>query len=353
MPNLPPLPLIDGCLWIDNSSWIEEFSTCYRRLQYRSLAKRVSAADKPALNLGTAFHMAMELRYSLYQNKPVDEQYYNDLSTILTEFFESHPPPADDWRNLNWCMEIVRHYNDKNGLEEFSLLTYNKPIICPHCAGMRPCLWCRNVGTRSVMVELPFAVPLFTWQNDTVGDLPQFIPVMYSGRIDLPHVLDGSVWVKDYKTSSMMGDMFWNEMRMSSQQKGYVWAFSKLTGLDVKGYVVDGIRTKEPPQYVLASKQSTKGKSQSPEQWWNESLVRERFYCDSAKLAEWHGNVVDMVEEFLWHYQRDYMPMKTKWCSQYGKCTYFDVCQLDPTDRPMLLASGQFTDNIWSPLNKV
>ena len=69
-------------------------------------------------------------------------------------------------------------------------------------------------------------------------------------------------------------------------------------------------------------------------------------------MEEWKNNVIDLIEEFLWHYKRNYMPMKTSWCSSYGRCQYYDVCQLNSADRGILLASGQFTENKWSPLNK-
>lgn len=330
--SLPPLPLIDGCLFIDNSGWVEGMSTCHRYLQYKCLNQRILAGEKPSLNFGSAIHLALEYRYKHYRNRPVDDTYYNEVSKVLTDFFTEHQPPAEDWRTLNWCLELVRKYNYRYEQEEFSLLVdeHGEP-----------------------MVELSFALPLYTHQHDRhdmAGN--DQIPVIYSGRIDLPISLDDAIWVSDHKTTSMMGQMFFDDMRRSSQQKGYVWAFQELTGRSVKGYMINGIRTKEPPQYVLNGTANKRGKSSSPEEWWNESFQRERFQVSAKELEEWKSNTIDLVEEFFWHYARGYMPQKTAWCTRFGRCPYYDVCQLTPEDRGVFLASGQFTDNIWSPLKQ-
>ncbi len=330
--GLPPLPLIDGCLFIDNSSWVEGFSSCYRYLQYKSLNLRIPAAEKPSLNFGSAIHLALEYRYKVYGNKCVDDAYYNTVTAMLSEFFTAHPTPAEDWRTLNWCIEVLRQYNSKYDIEAFNLLLDKdgKP-----------------------MVEMSFALPLFEWQASGPGDhFPQTVPIVYTGRIDLPVSLDGQIYVMDHKTTGMMGKQFFDEMRMTSQQRGYVWAFEQLMGQKVHGYIVNAIRTKEPPQYVMAGKPSTRGKSTSPAQWWSESLNRERFLIKPKELEEWKHNTIDLVEEFFWHYSRGYMPMKTKWCAMYGRCPYYEVCQLASEDRGIQLASGQFTDNTWSPLKQ-
>jgi hypothetical protein len=365
MNNLPPLPLIDGCLFIDNSGFMEGVSTCSRYLQYKTLNLRIPTGEKPSLNFGSAIHMALELRYVRYQNKPVDDQYYNDLAALLTQFFSEHPVQSDDWRNLNFAMEMVRKYNEKYDQEEFNLLRYDTPIDCPYCEGFSvtpnekggiqaKCLWCSGSGKREIMVEMSFALPLFTHRNsDPIKGVSDEVPVIYSGRIDLPISFRDEIGVLDNKTSSQLGSMFWDEMRMTAQMRGYAWAFNKVTGKDVKAFYVNGIRTKEIPQYVQKGKTfQREGKTSDSKSWWGDTLQREKFYLKPGELKEWEYNTIDLVEEFFWHYSRGYMPMKTKWCTVYGKCPYYDVCQLAPEDRDLYLASGLFSDNVWSPLRQ-
>lgn len=386
--SLPLLPLIDGALFIDNSGWLENIGTCLRKLEYSQLFKRISAGDKPALNFGSAIHLGLEYRYVRYKNQPVDDFYYEDVGTMLTQFFADHPCPEGDFRDLNWAMTVLRRYNEKYSVEEFNLLKYDVPVKCPYCdqggiesqggnkdaansplrsiAGLSnsegisaiQCLWCQDTKVRDLMVEIPFALPLYTHYGvdegfrdlDGVWNDGESIPVFYSGRIDLPNVRQGSLDIIDHKSSSMLGSTFFDRMKMSAQQKGYCWSFEQLTKQKVKSYTVNGIRTKEPPQYVTDNK-ALKGRSSTPASWWGESLQRETYYIKPGELDEWRENTIDMMEEFFWHYARGYMPMRTANCTQFGRCQYFDVCSLDRNDRGLMLSSGLFSNNVWSPLN--
>ena len=330
MNSLPPLPLIDGTLFIDNSGFVEGINTCTRYLQYKVLNNRISAGEKSSLNFGSAIHLALEHRYKNWQNRQVDQQYYDELGVIFTNFFTEHPPQSDDFRTMNWAMELVREYNNRFGIEEFSLLA--------------------DKQTGKPWVELPFAVKLFDYQM-----IDHVIPVYFTGKIDLVVSIDSQIYVLDHKTASSIGNQFWDEYRMSSQPRGYAWAFQEITGIKPHGYIINCIRSKDKPQYVMKGKNFTReGKTTTPEQWWKDTYQRERFLIkhDQNELGEWKQNTIEQVEQFFWHYSRGYFPMKTKWCAIYGRCPYYDVCSLAKEDRGVMLASGMFQDNTWSPLNK-
>lgn len=355
MNPIPPLPLIDGSLFIDNSGWMEGLTTCPRALEYKQLHRRIPVAESTALNFGSAIHLALEFRYRNYQNEPVDVFFQDRIAPILTSFFEQHPTPLDDWRNLNWAFEVMNQYNRHYEREDFSLLKYGEPRTCPQCEG-KGCEWCNQTGKNEYMVELSFALPLCK-----VSGIPFYvsttelkvidIPVYYTGKIDLPVVIDNQIFIQDHKTASMLGPSFFQRMKMSAQQKGYCWAFEQLTGQKVAGYVVNAIRVKEPPQYVTNNQVSARtGKKQSPDEWWKESLQREKYYIKPGELDEWKQNTISILEEFFWNYSRGYMPMKTQWCTVFGQCPYFDVCTMEKQDRAVLLSSGLFADNNWSPL---
>lgn len=353
--DLPPLPLVGDTLFVDNSGWLEGLMTCPRALRYKQLDRRIPVAESAALNFGSAIHFALEYRYRHYQSSPVDVFYQDGITPILTEHFDAHPAPMDDWRTLNWALELVNKYNERYGQEEFSLLRYKEPHPCPQCLGSsgadmnkdRQCLWCNGTGKTDVMVELPFALPLFETTHEGKP-----LKVIYTGKIDLPIILDNQTWVLDHKTTGMLGNSFFDDMRMSSQQKGYAWAFSQLTGEKVTGYIINAVRSKEMPLYVAEGKErkGREGKTLSPAKWWQETFQREKYRLRADDLVEWKNNCIDILEEFLWNYSRGKAPMKTKWCSQYGRCPYYDVCSMEASDRGVYLASGLFTDNNWSPL---
>lgn len=243
---IPPLPLIDGTLFLDNSGWMENIMTCHRRLEYSQLLRRISSEESTALNFGTAIHSALDLRYKIYGNQPVDILYNDQVASVLSTFFDLHPTPLADHRTLNHAIEIVKRYNDKYGVEEFDLLEYDEPVKCNHCNGSGTthpmpltedqqgpdCHFCAGTGKQKLMVELPFALHLYDHQlpANTLDKFDRMsglhldvykIPIFYSGRIDLPLLRGPNIFVMDHKTTSMLGKGFFDEKKMSAQQKGY------------------------------------------------------------------------------------------------------------------------------------
>lgn len=362
--NLPPLPLRNGALYLDYSHGLDNLLTCMRKTEYNFLRNRIRADDAVALNFGTAVHLAMELRYQRYGTGSVDQHYFDDLSRVLSLHFTEHPAPMDDWRNMNWCMELIRHYLGRYPTEDFELLEWTMPRKCDHCRSSAEvdssrefptgeCPFCSGTGFSKRMVEVSFHTKLCDLRyTEPYSDISHALPVFYTGKIDLPVLLHGKLLINDHKTSSIMGAMVFDQLNMSDQQKGYCWAFQQTTGLAVDGYAPNVIRSKEPPQYVLNGTEF-RGKKGTITQWWEESFQRDYHYLGTGELEAWHRNTVAKVEEFLWHYSRDYLPMEPTACTRFGRCAYYDVCSTFPlADRLVLLQSPMFKDNTWSPLKK-
>lgn len=366
--NLPPLPLIDGCLFIDNSGFVETTNTCYRKYEYAQLRKRILAGEQPQLTFGSALHLALEYRYVKAQNQRVEPWIDDEVGVLLTDHFANYSVPEGDWRTLNWAVELFRKYNEKYTIEEFQLLRYKEPIDCGYCSGCgrvigstpdNPihCVWCSGTGKRELMVEMSFALPLhrhimddMSYKLSGLGE----IPVIFTGRIDLPVSLDSRIFIMDHKTTSILGSSFFDRMMMATQMRGYCWAFRELTGQMPAGYIVNALRTKEPPVYVAEGKTGGTRKYQNPELWWQESFQRERYYVDAAKLDEWKQNTIDKIEEFFWHYSRGYLPTNSESCTKYNmRCPFFRVCELEQEDRLTMLNSGDYVTNTWSPLKAV
>lgn len=339
--NLPPLPLIDGCLFLDNSA-LELLQTCPRAFQHNRLDSRIITGERHALNFGTAMHKALEWRYKNCKNTPPTDQDTNSMVSIMETMFAEHPmPDEDDHRNLNFGIELLQKYNTKYHQEPFNILVDkdDKP-----------------------MVELAFALPLFVHKcpkdegifhvQPNGFSIQNEIPIYFTGRIDLPISYDGQLMIMDHKTDSMFfgPTTFLNEQKASNQYRGYCWAFERLTGKTIDGYVVNGIRTKSPPK--------TKPRNMSIDQWWDESFVR-----DITHLAlypgwqdKWRNDAITLIEQMFWLYSRGELNMLGKFtraCSRYGGCQYRDVC-LAPTEEKgsEILHSSIYKLNEWTPLEK-
>ena len=309
-----PLPLKNGCLEIDNS-FLEKLTTCPRALAYAYLQKRIPSGGRPPLNFGTAIHAALEYRYNECKNEAPNVMTDQDiLDKVLIPHFAKNPQPEDDHRTLQFAHELVQMYNQRYNHEPFNLM----------------------VGKDGkVLSELSFAHPL-TEINTSFGT----IPIIYTGRIDLPVLWDGMTIIIDHKTASMLGSFYFDGLKVSPQFEGYCWAFEKLTGQPVSGFCINAIRTKAKPG------KPTKGW----DNWWDECFGRHKEYLRPGQLAEWERNVKHLINEFFWHYSNAFMPQKKKACTMYGKCAYYDVCYLPEESRQQMLNSDLFTKNEWSPL---
>lgn len=313
--TLPPLPLVDGALLIDNS-FVERLTTCARSAEYSFLHKRVSAERNSALNYGTAIHEALAWRYTHLGSKAPDTLDEEEQINLLTNLFTKSPPPLDDYRNLGQAINCIHFYNEKYADEPFSILALadNKPLV-----------------------ESSFAVPLYTSENG--------IQVVYCGRIDLVVKWDNQVFCIDHKTTSQLGDHFFQDKFMSAQLPGYCWAVEQTTNLKVAGYAINALRSKAPPVKLSS------GDPKAVAGWWMDSLARDRQYVRSGQLDEWKLNAINLVDRFLWHYKRGYLPMETSWCfGRYGRCQYYGTCSLPLASRGVDLSSTNYIDNEWTPL---
>lgn len=318
----PALPLVDGKLFLDNSA-LNLITNCPRETQYAFLQRRTSAGEKPALNFGEAVHLALAHRYT------IDPQYTREstereMLDILTTYFQNHPPPEGQYRNLDLATKLIRKYNEHYACETFRVAT---------------------LADRTA-VEIPFAVRL--------GDMyiPHYdrpVDVIYCGRIDMCVLEDGHLYTLDHKTTFQFGDGFWADQSMSAQHLGYCWAIWQVTGTLPTGYIINGIRTRQP---VKRNEDGSAKRSTRKEDVDETDFERQHFFIDTDKLDEWKFNTLDIVRNYALNVLSNVHPMHRKACvGKYGKCQFFEVCSLPREQRDMLLASDLYTDNSWSPLN--
>ena len=342
MNTLPPLPLIDGCFFVSDS-FLERLSTCPRSAEYYKLHARVASSANAALNTGKLVHKCLEMHYRLQEFNLDQQEISNRVGRLLEREFAATPNPDDDHRNLSWIAELYQRYVQRHEFETIKLMQYKEPMPCKYCSIIeqdeqkKDCDWCCNTRKLSLMVEVPFATHLYDYGS---------IPVFFHGYIDLPCNIGNQLALLDFKTTSMLGQGFFDDKKMSAQQKGYCFGFRETTGMAPLGYIVRAIRTLQPPLWVLNGGESKRGERKNARTWWEESFQEERYILGEGELDEWKQNVIALCDEFFWHYERSYFPRKTVWCvGKYGRCQYFDVCSIFPVaDRQIILSSGLYTD---------
>jgi hypothetical protein len=328
--TLPPLPLVNGCLFLDNST-MEVLDTCERAGEYLFIRKRKSAEEKSALSFGGGMHLALEYRYRHCPDGITGTFHEQRQVDLLTLWFRDHPPTMQCFRTLDLATKLVLRYNKVYYAEPFKTLIHN------------------DNGVDKPLIEVPFAHELCTIKVPFEVHETGYVRIIYTGRIDLPIIEDGRIWTLDHKTTAIMGAGFWDEQKVSPQHEGYCWAWWKSSGQLPAGYIVNALRTRKPLKRDSEGV-ATRAKKQR-EDVEDDDFQRDRTHIDEARLEEWRNNLIQKIKGFLWHYSQGYMPQKKKWCvGKYGKCQFYDVCGQPSEFRAITLGSDLFTDQTWNPL---
>lgn len=308
-----PLPLRgDSDLLIDNSS-LERFVTCPRSAQY-AIARRLNpAGERVALVFGGIIHKVLEARYrattALHAQDASVERVM--LATAEREF-SKWSPPEDDHRTYSCAVEFIRRYGEAYPFESFEVV---------------------RGRDGAPMIEVPFAIPL---GKVTRSDGKE-INVIWTGRIDMVYLSTngGGLYVMDHKTTSIMGPSYFSTFDISHQLYGYAWAVETLCGRPVDGVLINGIGIRRPTRTGKAFE-----------------FERKLIPVSRGLLDEWKLDTMHIVADFIEMCQRGYLPKHTAWCvGKFGECPFKKVCTLETNEqREVMLTSGEFVKNEWSPL---
>lgn len=294
----------------DNS--LGYFQQCNRAMEYYVLHRRKLARSTAALSFGDAFHKGMEIRTRCGKN---DEQRKALTSEVISKHFLDNPTEFEEWRTMDYLLEVLAAYH-KNYTPDLV-----KTLPAP---------------SGELFLEITFNLPLGTIEvnqdvclDETTGEtcFVKTVYVEWTGRIDDIVELDGMIWVRDYKTTSMGGPTYFEEFKMSGQPVGYAWAAKQLTDLPISGFLLD---------CAIVRKPTRTGKGVE--------FQRQRYPYTQNKLDEWHVNTLNLITEFVSNIKSRTYPMRTKSCvGKFGKCQYFDVCTLPQDFRRTMLYGSDFT----------
>lgn len=360
---LPPLPLVEGALFV-SSSFLD--LPCPTEQSLYKLHARVPSGDKAGMLFGGHMHTAWSLWYRLDEYGLSEEEKMSRIGAVLTDEFTKQPQAEGDWRHMGWAMEVFKRYVEKYRGWEMEVMRWEKPQQCKRCQGTGkviavnsdgqpyPCLWCNGTGQTRVMSEVPFVVKLMDFDapnewNYHTKEFAQTIPIYFHGFIDLlVRNPAGNIFPLDFKTDFMLDAKFWDSMSSSPQLTGYCWAWRELTGITPHGYLIKGIRSAEPPIYVQKNEPKKRGGGEYKDvtDWWEKNIQHQRFDLGEGQMEEWADNARLKVETFLWHYSRGVFPQQKSLCvRKHGRCAYYQLCNhYPPHERSMLLASDIFTD---------
>lgn len=305
-PILPPLR--DGVLYIDNSS-LEQFSTCSRQAYYYKIRKRELDKTRIALDFGDRFHKVLEYLYlnygTQYRNADANQKIIAFASSLKID------TPQDDYRTIPYLVDAVSQYVTQYPAEPWALVPLDGDVPA---------------------VEIPFTYPLGELTSTVFGT----IPIVWTGKIDLPYRSQGRLGFMDHKTTSMMGPQYFAEFEISHQMYGYANALEHIFGEPCVEFTINALGCRKP------SRTGTKFE-----------FSRHIVQATQPLKDEWKRDTLALVSDFIAHCEQGYFPKMTKWCvGKYGPCQYKSICTMNPDVREHALASGEYRDVTWDPLKK-
>lgn len=332
--NLPPLNLVEGCLFIDNSS-IEKWK-CPRLWEYSELHLKSAVAEKAGANFGSTIHRGLETRYNLCGNGLLTEHAINEIEIAMRGWLEANPQPPGDFRDFNHACKMMRVYNQIYRQESFDILkspSNGKPIIESSFAIPFAIHW------PSTGVTTEWTPGEGTATAETIVKLSG-IPIYYCGKIDLGITDANGIWSFDHKTAFQFGEAWNKQMQVDGGQRGYCWALGQVLGKPATGYIIDGIRVRRP---------SVKGGFLGESPIDGTDFVRLPNYVSADDLAGWKEDTMSIIKSILAAHSAGHFP-KHRWhcTNKYGTCEFFDVCSTPRAQRHLILNSNLFEANEWS-----
>jgi len=302
-----------------NSSSVSTIQECWRKANLSLNEGWRRTSEAPALTFGSAIHKALEIFYSAERQQ---REYHADCARVadiiasgghtpdhsdciicnaIRGFRDVHSPiaelPSIDKRSLANGVWILRHY----------FKTYlDDPFVTVRDEHGKP------------MVEIPCE---FVLHDDPT------LQITYFGTIDviLENERTNVIVVCDHKTSSVVGQSFYDQLKPNGQYTGYLLGAKKCLGIDTDTFLVNCIEVKARPK-------TPRGQ---PPKFPRQPTVRTeedyQEFCDTVRT---------LVRQYLNLKEGGFWPLgpKTACSNVYGPCQFLDVCA----------APGNLKENILS-----
>lgn len=317
---------------IDWSS-IESFTTCDRSAMWKLVYGRIGRRGS-ALTFGSAIHKGLEMFYdrgrSIIDNGE-GADFMSDVTAAVHAIFEAEPVDALEWRTPDLCLTQLTKYFTKHSKDDshWRILHTEQAFRLPICS-IEVNDWARFPANLLVVDSTDEREP-------NVAK----IHFLWTGVIDLIINETTQTWIVDHKTTSIEGPSLWQSFELSQQFGGYLWAAREL-GVDPAGIIANVIYSRPPAKSDAAQKtQAAK------------AFTRQRYFARPDRIDEWRKEMIWILKGFVHALTTGEFAGKKQWCvGKYGTCPYFDVCCLPPASRLTMLATSQYEDNSWNPLNK-
>ncbi len=306
-----------------NYSSLDLIQCCPRKAQYVLYEGRKAKTEATALTYGSAIHKGLEIFYS----HPYRERTMPDDFLAHAELIPAGVTPPTE----HFLYEAVRKFcetgdslrvlpnSDKHSLSGGVWVLYNyfkTYLDDPYV------VYCDESGP---VTERQFTLPIVT-EGPVRVDL--------FGQIDvvLRNEHNGVILPADHKTTSRLGDDFFNRIKPNHQYTAYLLGAQKVLGLTTDAFMANALEVKPKPGLTKTGKQSMAGPPQ---------FARQVTKRSPEDMSEFKDVLLEAVGNYLRWTSAGKFPLgPVSSCSMYRKCQFMEVCSSPSSIRGNILQSS-------------
>lgn len=298
-----------------NNSSLSIIQECPRKAYYKLHRELRGTGMSPALVFGSAIHKALETFYSgtadervlptnfkknieIMEGAELPNEKDNLLYRATRDFIEEARPlsnlPSEDKRSISTGIWILGHY----------FTTY---IDDPYTV---------MVGESGPMTEL-FLEAIIYDSDD--------LQITLFGTIDviLQNLANGQVLIADHKTSSMVGNDFYNRLKPNHQYTGYVYLAQTCLGLTTDKFLVNCLQVKPKPKTSRGS---------------GPHFPRQITTRSPEDIGEFRDSLIYFVRQYIQCMDSGVWPIsQVNVCASYGGCEFLEVCSAPSSIRENII----------------
>lgn len=286
-----------------NSSSLNIIQVCSRKAKYQLHDKLRPKNGSPPLVYGSAIHKALDVFYS-YDSKERDlPDNFDEVASTLSELNAKAPSDHFLYRAIETFVKAAEPLRvlpdtDKRSVSSgvWVLTHYFKTYLHDHYTIHR--------DEKGPLVERTFSIPYY--ENSK-------LKIELFGTIDfvLKNQATGEILVGDHKTSSYLGQDFFNRIKPNHQYTAYLIGAHKSFGTSSEHFLVNGIQSKARPI-----------RNAGPP-----TFARQITRRTPDDFLEFKEVLIESVMNYLRWAETDVWPLgPVDACANYGSCTYLDVC---------------------------
>lgn len=299
-----------------NSSSLGTIQECKRKAKYQLFEKWKSENEAPATVFGSAIHAGLEVFYS---GDPTKRKVPKLEDMELMSYGHNLEKEKDDLL-LQATRAFIKKADPLKALPETDKRSIQNGvwILWNYFKSFVDDGYVAYVDEIGPFVERRFEFVLYEDEH---------LIIVYFGTIDLvvQNINTKELIVADHKTSSVVGNDFYNRLKPNHQYTGYLLGAREAFKLDTNQFLVNCLQVKEKPKTARGS---------APH------FPRQITTRDDGDFAEFKEAVVQAVREYLYAKETNSWPIgHVNTCAMYGACSYLAVCSAPNALRENILKS--------------